>query len=219
MPRNTPSPVLTPARPPPQPTHVSLLKPGPQVPDSDNLTMTSPTTSLLPSPEAEKSLFRTAYIAETTRLQAQQNVDSIFEAHSVITSILHSRILEDIWPYIRITREINISELRDIGRMRRREGIRACGRLVRVPGIHEEVAEALWEGLSVHMGMVDGEDDEQDMFERDIVMRVEKEQEELRDGTAEEKWKARAGDERKGDLVAEKGEDLSMSTPVPKGKE
>ncbi|KAB5583074.1 hypothetical protein GE09DRAFT_289647 [Coniochaeta sp. 2T2.1] len=206
MPPNTPQPA-----PPPQPMRVSPLKPGPQVSAGDHLTMTSPLTS----PQAETFLFRQAYNHEITRIHAQQNVDSTSEAHSVIKNIIHRQISEDIWPYIKIAREISMSELRDIGRMGRREGIRGCGTLIRVPGIHDKAAGDLWEGLRVHMGMVDGEDDEQDMFERDIVMRMQKEQEEERnDGTAEEKWKAR-GEARKCVLCTGCGPGCRLPSDTP----
>lgn len=78
-----------------------------------------------------------------------------------------------------------MAELRDIGRLPREEGVRACGELVRVPVIHREVAEALWDCLAAGQWRVDGEEyDQQEGFEREVVacMAEERDEKMVEDG-------------------------------------
>jgi hypothetical protein len=132
--------------------------------------MTTSTTIILPSQQSETSLFQVAYNQELARLQDQAQMDSIFEARDLITSVLYFQWEEHLWPTIKVSCDLTTSQLRDIGRLPRAAGTVACRRLVRVPVIHDQVAEGLWEFLAACQGQLDGtEDDAQEDFERCVV--------------------------------------------------
>lgn len=133
--------------------------------------MASSTTSLLlPSHRSEAARFRVAYDLETQRLQAQYHLDSVSESQGFITSFVQSRWDEHLWSSIKVTCDLTMVELRDIGRWSREEGVHICGNLVRAPVIHQEVAERLWEFLVACQGRGHGEEpDEQEAFEREVV--------------------------------------------------
>lgn len=131
----------------------------------------------LPYPKTELARFRAAHHLETQRLQDQHRLDSVSEAQEYIAAFVRSRWEEHFWASIRVTCGATMAELRDIGRRPREEGVRACGGLVRVPVIHQEVAEALWEFLAPGQGRMiyEEEPDEQEDFEAGVVARMAEE--------------------------------------------
>jgi len=155
-----------------------------------------PTSALLPpSLQPELTLFRSAYNLELSRLRHQAHDSSISEAQDLLTSALHSRYDEHLWPSIKVTSRPSMPELRGIGRLSRKEGILACGRLVRAPVVHQQVAEGLWDFLAACQGRSEGEEgvDEQEEFERDVVAR-------MREGEGDEEDKMDKGGSKGGSL-------------------
>jgi hypothetical protein len=132
------------------------------------------TLTFLPTPQSELTLFHTAYAIEQSRLRHQSHLASIAEARRLVTSIIHAQWPEHLWPSIKVTCQLTMRELRDIAYLRRQsDGIRACGRLVRAPVIHQQVAESLWEALSARPeGYAEGEGEEQEQFEMEVVARA-----------------------------------------------
>ncbi|KAK4042345.1 hypothetical protein C8A01DRAFT_33551 [Parachaetomium inaequale] len=72
---------------------------------------------------------------------------SVWEAEAAIRAFV-----DEHWPhradYIKIDCRVTLPALHALGRLPRADGARACGRLIRVPFIHEEVALSLWEHLA-----------------------------------------------------------------------
>lgn len=91
---------------------------------------------------------RAEHARETQRLQELRRRYSILDARNYITSIIHANYEEHFWPMIRVECDLTVVELRDIGRMRQVEGLKACCRLIRAPVIYEEVALTLWQHLA-----------------------------------------------------------------------
>jgi hypothetical protein len=79
-------------------------------------------------------------------LNQQTLTNAIWDANEALRVFLL-----DHWPhhaaYIKVDCDIPLGELHALSRLPKTEGLRACGRLVRVPVIHEEVALSLWEFL------------------------------------------------------------------------
>ncbi len=71
---------------------------------------------------------------------------SIWDAEEFIREFIN-----DYWSnhaaYIKIDCDLTLDELHALGRLPKDAGLLACGRLIRVPAIHEEVAASLWERL------------------------------------------------------------------------
>lgn len=83
---------------------------------------------------------------EAERL-AEARRESILNAQEFVADFVRERWGQH-WHMIRIESDVTEAELRDLGRLPRDEGVRACCRLVRVPVIYEEIAIALWERLA-----------------------------------------------------------------------
>ncbi|OIW24447.1 hypothetical protein CONLIGDRAFT_685423 [Coniochaeta ligniaria NRRL 30616] len=133
--------------------------------------------SFFSTSQTEATLFKAEYHRETERLQNQYHTNSVSEAQEFITNLIQSRWEEHLWPSIKVTCDLTMPELRDIGRMCREEGFVACRSLVRAPVIHHEVAAALWEYLAAAQGRGHGEDpDEQELFEMAVVAALAGEQ-------------------------------------------
>ncbi|RKU49265.1 hypothetical protein DL546_009692 [Coniochaeta pulveracea] len=96
---------------------------------------------------------------ELARLRAESHRNSIFDARDQITSFIHAKYAEHLWPMVRIQCSLTLPQLRDIGRLSRDDGLRACLPLIRIPAIHEEVAEALWEFLAAERAESNTDDD------------------------------------------------------------
>ncbi len=77
---------------------------------------------------------------------ANQQSHSIWDAEELIREFIN-----DHWSnhaaYIKIDCDLTLDELHALGRLSKAAGSLACGRLIRVPAIHEEVAASLWEKL------------------------------------------------------------------------
>lgn len=128
--------------------------------------------------------YKKAYRLEALRLRSEYHLDSKLEAQSFITTFIHSQTEEHIWPNMRVTCDLPMAELRDLGRLPRSEGIRACGRLIRAPVISQKLGEALWEYLANDIGREKGEGvDEQSLFESEIAAQTS---DEITDETGEQ---------------------------------
>lgn len=133
--------------------------------------------SFFPSSQKEAARFKVEYRREIDRLQTQNNINSIAEAKDLINTLIRSHWEEHLWNAISVTCDLTMIELRDIGRLGREDGIRACGSLVRAPVIHQEVAAQLWEDLAADHGMLHGAGpDEQELFERHIAATMSEEE-------------------------------------------
>jgi hypothetical protein len=75
-----------------------------------------------------------------------------------------------------------LDELHALGRLPRAEGLRACGRLVRVPVVHEEVALSLWEFLVARGGEGEEEKEKEGEKEKEKGGEEEEEKEEEKGG-------------------------------------